>query len=96
LETAAEIKLFSRVADVVGMTMVPEVILAREKGICFASLCIVCNMAAGLQHRLTADEIASVYRKKEPLISTIVRLAIRSLDENFSCQCPTDVSKAAL
>jgi 5'-methylthioadenosine phosphorylase len=96
LETAAEIKLYSMVADIVGMTMVPEVVLAREKGMCFASLCLVCNMAAGLQNRLTADEIASMYKKKEPVISKIVRLTIQSLDEKQPCHCPVDVSKATL
>jgi 5'-methylthioadenosine phosphorylase len=96
LETAAEITLYSTVADVVGMTLVPEVVLAREKGICFASLCLVCNMAAGLQERLPADEIATVYKKKQPVISRILRSAIVSLDETQLCQCPDDVTKAAL
>ena len=96
LETAAEITLYSMVADVVGMTMGPEVVLAREKGICFASLCLVCNMATGLQNRLTADEITLVYKKKEPLLSKIAQRAIQSLDEKQSCQCPSDVSKATL
>jgi 5'-methylthioadenosine phosphorylase len=96
LETAAEIKLYSMVADVVGMTMVPEVVLAREKGICFASLCLVCNMAAGLQNRLTADEITKVYKKKEPMISKVLQLAIQSVDEKQPCHCPGDVSKATL
>jgi 5'-methylthioadenosine phosphorylase len=96
LETAAEIKLYSMVADIVGMTMGSEVVLAREKGMCFASLCLVCNMAAGLQNRLTADEIASVYKNKEPVISKILHLAIQSLDEKRSCHCPVDVSKATL
>jgi 5'-methylthioinosine phosphorylase len=96
LETAAEIKLYSMVADIVGMTMVPEVVLAREKGICFASLCLVCNMATGLQNRLTADEIASVYKKKEPVISKVLQLTIESLDQKRSCHCPVDVSKATL
>jgi 5'-methylthioadenosine phosphorylase len=96
LETAAEIKLYSMVADIVGMTLVPEVVLAREKGICFASLCLVCNMAAGLQDRLTADEISKVYEIKEPLIARVVRQTILSLDENSSCGCPDDISKATL
>jgi 5'-methylthioadenosine phosphorylase len=96
LETAAEIKLYSMVADIVGMTLVPEVVLAREKGMCFASLCLVCNMAAGLQNRLTANEIASVYKKKEPMMSKIVQLTIQSLDEKQVCDCPSDVSKATL
>ena len=96
LETAAEIQLYSLVADVVGMTVSPEVVLAREKGMCFVSLCLVCNMAAGLQQRLPADEIASLYKKKEPLIAQILKSTIQSLDEKQPCQCPGDVSKATL
>ena len=96
LETAAEIQMYSMVADIVGMTLAPEVILAREKGMCFASICLVCNMAAGLQERLPADEIASLYKKKEPLISKVLQLTIQSLDEKQSCHCPGDVSKATL
>ena len=96
LETAAEIQLYSTVADIVGMTLAPEVILAREKGMCFVSLCLVCNMAAGLQERLPAAEITSVYKKKEPLISQILKLTIQSLDEKQSCYCPGDISKATV
>src|SRR5262245_49544878 len=50
LETAAEIRGFRRAgADVVGMTLVPEVFLARELGIAFASLAYVTNHATGLE-----------------------------------------------
>jgi 5'-methylthioadenosine phosphorylase len=96
LETAAEIQLYSHIADIVSMTLVPEVVLAREKGICYASLCLVCNMAAGLQHRLTAEDIAKVYTKKEPLISKVLQGTIQSFDEKLTCGCPVDVSKATL
>ena len=41
-ETSAEVKLLQQFgADVVGMTNVPEVVLAREAGLCYAALCIV-------------------------------------------------------
>jgi purine nucleoside phosphorylase len=96
LETAAEIQLYGTVADIVGMTLAPEVVLAREKGMCFISLCLVCNMAAGLQQRLPADEITALYKKKEPLITKILQLTIQSLDEKLSCTCPSDVSQATL
>ena len=96
LETAAEIKFFSSDTDIVGMTLVPEVVLAREKGICFAALCLVCNMAAGLQHRLPADDIAKVYTKQEPMIAQVVRHTIESLEENRSCRCAVDIAKATL
>ena len=48
-ETAAEIALFGSLGgDVVGMTGVPEVILARELGICFSGVAVVTNFGAGL------------------------------------------------
>lgn len=50
LETAAEIALYSRMdAEVVGMTLVPEVLLARELDIAFASLAYVTNYATGIE-----------------------------------------------
>jgi 5'-methylthioadenosine phosphorylase len=50
LETAAEIRGFRRAgADVVGMTLVPEVFLARELGIPFTSLAYVTNYATGVE-----------------------------------------------
>jgi 5'-methylthioadenosine phosphorylase len=50
LETAAEIRGFRRAgADVVGMTLVPEVFLARELGMAFASLTYVTNYATGVE-----------------------------------------------
>jgi len=96
LETAAEIAFFSGGADIVGMTLVPEVVLAREKGICFAALCLVCNMAAGLQHRLPADEIAKMYTKQEPSIAQVLRRTIESFNEHRSCHCAMDIAKATL
>ncbi len=51
LETAAEIALFGwGGAAIVGMTLAPEVWLAAELGIPYASLCIVTNMATGRWH----------------------------------------------
>ena len=48
LETAAEINRFERDgADVVGMTGMPEAILARELGLRYAAINVVANHAAG-------------------------------------------------
>ena len=35
--------------DIIGMTVMPEAALARERGIAYASLSMVVNMAAGLE-----------------------------------------------
>ena len=48
LETAAEINRFERDgADMVGMTGMPEAALASEIGLCYATLAVVSNRAAG-------------------------------------------------
>ena len=48
LETASEIDRLERDgADMVGMTGMPEAALAREMGLCYASIGVVANWAAG-------------------------------------------------
>ena len=48
LETASEIALYhSAGADIVGMTPSPEIYLAQEVGIAYASLCYITNYATG-------------------------------------------------
>ncbi len=96
LETVSEIQFFSQFADVVGMTGVPEVILAREKGICYASLCLVSNMAAGLQNELPTDEIKKMYKQKQLHLSKILESTILHLEKKRKCHCAVDVSKATL
>jgi len=87
LETKAEIMMFSKFAHVVGMTLVPEVILAKERGMCYASLCLVSNMAAGLQEELPADEIVSIYNKKRDMMVKIIEDAIKEIPKERKCGC---------
>ena len=59
LETAAEIVRLSRDGcDLVGMTTMPEAILARELNINYALLAVVVNAAAGLGSQPIAEEFA--------------------------------------
>ena len=48
LESPAQIRMMRQFGDVVGMTGYPEVVLAREAALCYASLCIITNPAAGM------------------------------------------------
>lgn len=61
-ETAAEVRALRLLgSDVVGMTNVPEAVLAREAGLCYAALCIVCNWGAGMtENPLTHVEVLGV------------------------------------
>lgn len=57
-ETRAEIALMSQFADLVGMTMASEAVIAQELEIPYASLCSVDNFAHGLEEKaLTLEKI---------------------------------------
>ncbi len=63
-ETPAEIEMFRRLGgDVVGMTGVPEVVLANELGIAYASLAIVTNWAAGIQKEISHQEVSRLMKR---------------------------------
>jgi 5'-methylthioadenosine phosphorylase len=96
LETASEIDYFSKFADIVGMTGAQEIVLSRERNICYVALCVVCNLATGLQNKLTADEISKIYTTRETTISKILQLTLDSIDEKRNCYCKNDLSKATL
>jgi len=95
-ETKAEISMLSNFADVVGMTLAPEAVLARERGICYASLCIVSNMAAGLQKSLPADEIAAIYEKMRKVVIDVVRDAVKLIPKEKNCDCSIAVERGRL
>jgi 5'-methylthioadenosine phosphorylase len=87
-ETPAEIKMFRRLGcDVVGMTVVPESVLARELEMCYASICYISNMAAGVQKRLTALEVSKVSKSVLPKIEQILIETIKTLPSKRNCPC---------
>lgn len=87
-ETAAEIRMLSPVGDVVGMTGVPEVVLAKELGLCYASLCIITNRACGLaEKKLTADEVVQMLDLKQESLWAILLDTIASLPPQRKCNC---------
>lgn len=57
-ETAAEIKLIAAHADLVGMTLASECIVAAELGLRYAAVCVVDNLANGIAAEpLSAAEV---------------------------------------
>ncbi|MFH0817287.1 MAG: MTAP family purine nucleoside phosphorylase [Candidatus Micrarchaeota archaeon] len=79
-ETKAEIKALSKMgANLVGMTSVPEAILANELEIRFANLAIASNYACGIsKNPLTVEEVLEIARKKEDDIKRIIRRLTQS------------------
>jgi 5'-methylthioadenosine phosphorylase len=80
LETAAEINRLERDgADMVGMTGMPEAVLAREIGLCYAALCAVANHAAGRgpnRRGLNPEEIERTVQDTLPSLLAVLECLV--------------------
>lgn len=96
-ETKAEIKMLKQFGDVVGMTGIPEVILAREIGLCYCSICTITNYACGIStNKLTIDEvIENIEQSKDTLAEIILHMAKQS-DTRKICACQNSIDGATL
>lgn len=60
-ESRAEIKFYASIGgDVVGMTNVPEVVLARELGLHYANICHVINYCTGVENTMVISKSEAV------------------------------------
>jgi len=79
-ETPAEIEMFRRLGcDIVGMTGLPEAVLARELEMCYATICYISNRAAGAQKRLNTTEVSEISRTVLPRIEIVLTEVLKSL-----------------
>ena len=70
------------------MTGVPEVTLAREREMCYASICIVSNYASGIsQNNLTIDEVFEMMGEKEVELLELIYNFIKNVDDSTDCTC---------
>jgi 5'-methylthioadenosine phosphorylase len=60
LESAAEVRMFAHHADVVGMTMASECVVAGELGLAYASVCVVEHFADGVTEEPPAGSAATL------------------------------------
>ncbi|MFQ5710198.1 MAG: S-methyl-5'-thioadenosine phosphorylase [Candidatus Geothermarchaeales archaeon] len=96
-ETRAEIKFFDVIGgDVVGMTNLPEVVLARELGLCYATIAVVTNWAAGIQERVSMEEVYALMDRRRGDVKALLREALPKIDEAPRCpECRAIDAKAS-
>lgn len=81
-ETPAEIELIAAHADVVGMTIASECVIAAELGLEYAALCVVDNLANGIGSgelslaEIEADRAANAARLRDGLAAALPRLGV--------------------
>lgn len=95
-ETPAEIKMYRQLgAQVVGMTSVPEVILAREAEICYATIGMVTNYAAGISpNPLTHQEVVETMQQTQSKLRRLISAAVTASDTyKRACLCKSAIAE---
>ncbi|MDI6897540.1 S-methyl-5'-thioadenosine phosphorylase [Methanocella conradii] len=88
-ETAAEIKMYAALGgDVVGMTGVPECVLAREAGMCYACVAVVTNYAAGISDKpLSHEEVIAEMKRIGVSLQAYVVDCLMRVPPKVGCSC---------
>lgn len=88
-ETPAEVHMIDKWGgDLVGMTNIPEVVLAREAGLCYATIALPTNYAAGISETpLTHEEVLEEMDKTKPQLDQLLAKCIENMKAERSCSC---------
>ncbi len=88
-ETPAEITAYRTLGGtLVGMTSASECVLARELGMCYVTVCLVTNFAAGMQERVSVEEVFEMFNEKLSDLRIIIDSTLALMDaKQDSCEC---------
>ncbi len=81
--------------DMLGMTNVPEVFLAREAQLCYSTIAVItdydCWLDDPCQH-VTVDKLMALYKETLGRVREVLRTVLASVDpmkrHSHGCQCP--------
>jgi 5'-methylthioadenosine phosphorylase len=94
--TRAESRLFRTMADVIGMTLVPEVTLARERGICYVCLAMVTDYDVWSEKPVDAADVVRVMNENSSRMGGVLQRLLPSLRQPTSCECPQALANAVI
>jgi 5'-methylthioadenosine phosphorylase len=93
--TKAESRMYQNWgADVIGMTMVPEVVLAREAEICYTNISTVTDYDCWKEHAVCVEDIVSVMKTGVENVKRIIAEVVAKTPREHSCQCNRALSGA--
>ena len=88
-ETPAEIKMFGILGgSIVGMTTLPEAVLAREKEMCYAPIAVVSNYSTSISPtKLDTKEVLDIMAQKKGELINLLFDTIKDLSKECDCEC---------
>ena len=95
--TRAESRLYRNLgAHIIGMTLVPECVLARETEICYSSIAMVTDYDTFKEESVTIEEVLKTMNKNIKKVKNLLMEVIPKIPEKRDCYCATALKGALL
>jgi len=87
--------------DVINMTAFPELILARELGMCYLNISLVTDYDAGLKGRkdikpVTTKQILEIFTNNNEKVKKLILQIIKNLPPQKNCSCANALKEAVV
>jgi len=93
--TKAESRMYqSWGADVVGMTLVPECVLAREAEICYATIAAVTDYDVWKEEPVSVDKVVKTMRANVEKVKRLIAEAVDGIPAERECECKSALRNA--
>ncbi|MGP8077156.1 MAG: S-methyl-5'-thioadenosine phosphorylase [Thermoplasmata archaeon] len=94
--TRAESTFFRGFADVIGMTLVPEVTLARERALCYLCLAMVTDFDVWADRPVDTREILETLHRNADRMGRLLAALIPRLGPSPTCTCRNALDSAGV
>lgn len=94
--TRSESKFFRTVGDIIGMTLVPEINLAKEKEMCYITVATVTDYDVWADVPVSSKEVTRVMKENEENIMTLLERTLPNIPSERSCSCKYSLKEAGL
>ena len=95
--TRAESKLFQMwKADIIGMTLYPECILAREAELCYVSISVVTDFDVWAESPVTTKEVIEKAKASNEKLKKLILEGIPAIPKTRDCDCSSALKDAIM
>ena len=92
--TRAESHMFRQFADIIGMTLVPEVNLADELSMCYSVVATITDYDVWSEKPVEAPEVFRTMKANEEKVIQIVKSVLPEINKERKCHCKDRLSDA--
>ncbi|MCL4330421.1 MAG: S-methyl-5'-thioadenosine phosphorylase [Candidatus Thermoplasmatota archaeon] len=92
--TRAESRMFRTYADIIGMTLVPEINLSLEKGLCYSTIATITDYDVWAETPVDASEVMRIMKENEEKVSRLVYEILPDIARERKCSCKNRLENA--